>query len=711
MNRREPPLSAGWVLQHLATGDCNEALSGDLLEEFCAGRSEAWYWRQVAAACVVSWFRTLQANASLLLFALVWSLMSPAWNEMCSRIEDSQMVVNIWPMFGGFWAFPAFLLWAVLHATFLWSGVLVFTAVHRNSGHTLHLDKIRRGLLLAPLVFSVVYGSTFVILNLYWYSIPHLANQRLATAPLEQIMDLRILADAIRLPYFVALLVSLWGVVDASPRSAKRICVDCDSVHSTVQSQTSAFDSSLDLTAAKPFFALTVAAGLMNSMIVGFLLCRLPESHAPSLTSVLIRATCFVGMVTLAGIAGSWIDWNGPWSPFREQSPMPFRLLALVSASAWVWVAPMVIFSEQISAATALVALIGAYALASGLRHLAPLLFSPAQERPPLSDVDSELFANSLNRPSFDVHGYVIAIGIYAACAALAIRANYTAAAFLALAASVFAWNRTLPTNANFGCKRAATQLAGVLTLAVLVTTWALLDGIAHRDRVEHVNEAPATIVEGRVDGRSERKLVTGNGDGYASVILFPFPEKEQIVPPVPKDKSFLAPGNTRPLIIRFEGAYRYVQPPEKVPGANAHSAQGTPLEVVIESNNSVPLLMDAHQNLAATIPTKRCREIQVDVENHESHPGPISLALLLTDGTSPERRELSLGQQLIESSESDHFSFKPTPVFETLHFSVPETETKVRKFDEITVLFLPDIAHSFVAPKIAIQQFRLIPR
>jgi hypothetical protein len=34
-----------------------------------------------------------------------------------------------------------------------------------------------------------------------------------------------------------------------------------------------------------------------------------------------------------------------------------------------------------------------------------------------------------------------------------------------------------------------------------------------------------------------------------------------------------------------------------------------------------------------------------------------------------------------------------------------------LRKFNEITVMFLPDFEHTFVAPKIAIVQFDLLPR
>lgn len=50
MTVRRPPPAAEFLLLHLARSCYREGLAGDLAEEFAAGRSAFWYWRQVCGA-------------------------------------------------------------------------------------------------------------------------------------------------------------------------------------------------------------------------------------------------------------------------------------------------------------------------------------------------------------------------------------------------------------------------------------------------------------------------------------------------------------------------------------------------------------------------------------------------------------------------------------------------------------------------------------
>jgi hypothetical protein len=68
MTCTEPPSLATWLLEHWTPGNRNEALAGDLQEEFRSGRSAGWYWRQVVAAIVIGYTREIFNRRVLLVF-------------------------------------------------------------------------------------------------------------------------------------------------------------------------------------------------------------------------------------------------------------------------------------------------------------------------------------------------------------------------------------------------------------------------------------------------------------------------------------------------------------------------------------------------------------------------------------------------------------------------------------------------------------------
>lgn len=715
MKRTAPPSLATWMLEHCTVGDCNDALAGDLLEGYSTGLSDGWYWRQVFAACVVSWSETLRVRTSLLIFALLWSMLAPAWKVFISGIEDAPTLDRIWQPLGGFWILPAFAGWLILNSTFLWAGIIAYFLTLSSCGKVFRGKKIRQAFLMVPLVFAPVSGGWFALCMLDW-TMPF-EHQTLAATPLGQIADLRMLADVMRFPYFIVLVGVLWNAIPRSKHSFQPLPVEAVPIESSTEFVVPELTSTTDSYTIKQFFFLMVGAGLINTMIAGILLCRLPELHSPTFSSLVLRAILYVFIGVVAGVGGSWLYWKNPSSPFRECSPIPFSLFALACASGWIWVPSMAAFSEQLSPITAIVAVIGAVFLAVGLRNATFSVFAPeVPDSGRYASEEAELFSESLYHAPWESHGYVITFLLYAGACALAIRLNLAAAALFALSVTLFVWKQTFvpghDLDRNHEYKRAALRLAYLVIPAVLVTIWALLDGVAHRNRVAEINAALATS-SGTTSEHTHQKTNSQsfvNGlNGYESLILWPYPEKKQIVSPLRKN-SFLAPGTTQPLIIPFNGPYWYIQPPDKIPGPTAHQAHGTPLGNDIESIDSTPLVMDAHQTLGAAIPTARCREIQVEIENRDNKMGVIALAILLTDATSSKKPTLYLGQQTIVSTEPEHFSYKSGSVFETLRFSVP-VNAKVRRFDEITVMMLPDIEHVGVAPKIAIKQFQLFPR
>ncbi len=721
MNRREPPPFASWALAHLTSGDQDEALAGDLLEHYRAGRSDAWFWRQVLASCVISWSQSLTARGPALVFALSWSFLAPAWKAAIDHVADPLTFEIAWKIMGPFWLPFALIGWTALHAGFLWIGLLVYQFAHAIASRPLARKDLRLAFWIATLAYPPIAGITYVLAAIYVYSLPGLAHATLAHEALGQIADLGILPDLIRIPYLLALLIALWPIAYRQRRGLHESQFDQPSS----DSQSAVLSGTIALAAGKRqagpvrFIVFMLAVGLMNALIAGFIVCRLPDDNSPSLASLLIRAACYVAVGAAGGIVGTCIYWQNPWTATNQQPPIPFPLLALVCVSGWVWIPAILIFGESLSAGAAVVAMIGTYALVAGLRRAAYFIPAPAAARPASPAYGAtRLFEESLYRPPADLAGYTIALSLYAAGALLVVHSNYSAAGLLAVGAALFAWRRTIPReHSNESRKQyrsAATRVAIVVSPAILVTAWALLNGVSYRNRAAAAAaglDSTSLQSAGKFGSRKPKVAsVAYNVGGYESVILWPPPQKKQIVPPISSPFVLFGSNNKRPLIIRFDGPYTYVQPPDKLPGPNAHQAHGTPLEVDIHSANDFPVTMQAHQSLFTAVPAAECRQIDVQIENRDNLAGRVSLALLLTYDNSPHGHTIYLGQQLIPSTDPEHFTYKTTPLRETLHFAVPSSSSG-QKFTGITVMLLPDVEHKFIAPRIAIAQFEILPR
>jgi hypothetical protein len=457
----------------------------------------------------------------------------------------------------------------------------------------------------------------------------------------------------------------------------------------------------------RTFAGYVALAGMGNAVIAAYLISRLPPS-APTLRSLLVRALIYVAGAALVGLGGARFYWNRSSTPFRFDPPLSFRLFALVDATAWVWAPSIVLLSRRDSPASVALSALGAALLANGLRRILPSADSPhLQDRAPQPN-ERELFASTLYTAPREAHGYVIALCLYVTGYLLIGRFYLIAGAPLALAAFLFAWKLTLepaPANDN---SRPALRLVAIAAAAVLVTFCVLDYGIDH---YKATNLARVPGKNGGGDASNRRGTVKTSGiSGFESIILWPVPEKRQIVAPRPADISPFATRTAKPLVVHFDGAYWYFQPPDKRPGPNAHRARGSPLAVDIGANNNFPLNMEAVQSLSASIRIVRYREIQVAIENRDNISGVVSVGVLLTDSSVPAKPSLSLASQPVLTSAEGQLSFKSAPTEEVLRFPVPE-HTTIRRFDRITLFFLPDLAHFEVGPKIAIQQFAFIPR
>jgi hypothetical protein len=71
MTSTEPPKLARWLLNHFGCSPNNNAVLGDLDEQYRNGHSRMWYWRQVAIAIVASFFNEVRGHKLRALTAIL----------------------------------------------------------------------------------------------------------------------------------------------------------------------------------------------------------------------------------------------------------------------------------------------------------------------------------------------------------------------------------------------------------------------------------------------------------------------------------------------------------------------------------------------------------------------------------------------------------------------------------------------------------------
>jgi hypothetical protein len=80
MRLSKPPALATWLLEHSKPGGKNEALAGDLLEQFSQGRSVGWYWREVSVAILVAFLQEWRILSWAFVSTMGWACLLRFWN-------------------------------------------------------------------------------------------------------------------------------------------------------------------------------------------------------------------------------------------------------------------------------------------------------------------------------------------------------------------------------------------------------------------------------------------------------------------------------------------------------------------------------------------------------------------------------------------------------------------------------------------------------
>ena len=131
--RTDPPAVATWLLEHAVLGKLNEALAGDLVEEFKQGRSTPWYWRQVLKAIAVGFAEGIRREWFAIGFAIAWIVgLSAMWSYIMMD-PRFQFLIGI----GVGWDWPQSLLYVAGVFTAattlsLWLGLGLYVTITRR---------------------------------------------------------------------------------------------------------------------------------------------------------------------------------------------------------------------------------------------------------------------------------------------------------------------------------------------------------------------------------------------------------------------------------------------------------------------------------------------------------------------------------------------------------------------------------------------------
>jgi hypothetical protein len=448
-------------------------------------------------------------------------------------------------------------------------------------------------------------------------------------------------------------------------------------------------------------------AGSLAAISAALLFCRVPGASRRTLPvlALLLLSAKYVAVTVVAGIGCTW-------AYFRYSTVHPFPVFVALVRSlciAWLLFPALVLFMWEESLGLLLIAPAVSVAIAISLQELLPE--GPSSFTPP-EPVEKILFAEPPPSSSGQRTALVSACCIYGAAISVVNQSVAIATILLVICAFLLTTHWQAAAAAILyepGSKKpspSTVRLASVAILAVLVTLVALLPWLRIASSSMGIPAAHSSPRSAPRHPASESPA-----DAYHAILLWPFPPKKTpVLPPVPRAITFHASSSASPLIIPFDGSYRYLQASSVWIASRAHVVQGSPLNVNIHSADWGPLLMEAHQQLDRPIDPACCREIQLGIRNGDNRRGSVVLGLVLTDSSRPGKPSQILDSQPVVSSQPGRFTIKSAPTDETLSFAIP-APAKIRHFDEMTVLFLPDPERSAVGAKISVRQFTLVPR
>jgi hypothetical protein len=414
----------------------------------------------------------------------------------------------------------------------------------------------------------------------------------------------------------------------------------------------------------------------------------MPRPQSLLWNSLWLAAVRYVLLVQLGGILAQWLGYVA--LTYRTASRR-MRFDPLIGAAAMVWLAPLILFLSQVSwwalLASVIVASSAARAVYSGFHVTAGEL-----SRATSSDSGILTIPPSLSgvRQLFPAMAAAICLNLVIP-ASLARRA-IAATILCGVSAGIISWQWAAFTSPRQ--RRPASLLRAIVSLALCSST---AIAFTAGGLTRYLHEGSASGVRAGQGPLQVKRDVPS----YRGVILFAEkrPERVLIAPRPFSPWNSSSHAESQPLNIPFDGVYWFFQPPDHQPRQGSLLKRGSPAELRFHSNDLLPLVMEARQNLGQMIDIDCCSAIQVTITNAELDSSFVALELSLANTTLPGTPVLPLGAAKATDS-----------LQQTLTYSVPASRM-VRQFDEVIVVFHRSESMAKTSAKIAIHQFVLVPR
>lgn len=458
-----------------------------------------------------------------------------------------------------------------------------------------------------------------------------------------------------------------------------------------------------------PFFAGLIAAGAAAAI-----LCRLPSRHSLSGVVLFLLAAGYVVAIAVASAiatrcAGSILPDSISRCEIRRLirfewlAVLWFPLLALLSREASPWA---IVITALVSVTTT----------------KAILKLRTSNEPSSVAAVDSPPQYKFLQVPNSAplIRGLfpVLCVAACAQAGMLALLMNHLleSAALFAICSSLSTWRVSAQSSESSSAPTKAfaapSRIRLMFFLPILFTFAALLPyGLNYQYGIRLRGHLHGQLLFPPIVPLEHRVQVEQPKTSYSGVILWPVQKKpRKISAPSPVSNLLLGAAHATILKIPFDGVYWYFKAPDTRPEPDAHIQHGSPAKIDVRSTDWRPIVMEARQNLGTLVDLNCCSHIRVAIQNADNRPGKIALGVILTNTTLPGKPSLYLGQSPVVSSHAIQFSIDRPPVSEVLDFRIPNN-SKIRQFNEITVLFRPASERSMAGAKIAIEEFSLVPR